>query len=116
MLMPISVPLALLAAGSARGRTSLERCADDAEIGFRLARDNATAGVANISAVEAEANAADHLPHVVLAEIRIRAAGTGSGTVAARLDAAHEGVEIADRRSRMGLEHLSNGHLLSFVA
>ena len=86
--MVIGVPLALLAAGSARCRAGFERPADDAEIGLRLARDDAAGGVANIGAVETEANAADQVPDVVFAETRVRAADASGGAVEAVVDAA----------------------------
>ena len=112
MLMPISVPLALLAAGSARGRASLERCADDAEIGFRLARDDAAGGVANIGAVETEANAADQVPDV-FAETRVRAADASGGAVEAVADPAQKRLAIGAGWMWMCLDELLNGHFVS---
>lgn len=88
VLMVIGVPLALLAAGSARCRAGFERWADDAEIGLRLAGDDAAGGVASIGAVETEANAADQVPDVVFAETRVRAADASGGAVEAVVDAA----------------------------
>jgi hypothetical protein len=112
MLMPISVPLALLAAGSARGRASLERRADDAEIGFRLARDDAAGGVANISAVETEANAPDQVTDV-FAETRVRAADASGGAVEAVADAAQKRLAIGAGWMWMCLDELLNGHFVS---
>ena len=92
--MVIGVPLALLAASSARCRAGAERCADDAEIRLRLARDDATRGVAGIGAVETDANAADQVPDVVFAETRVRAADASGGTVEAFVDAAQKRLAI----------------------
>ena len=113
--MVIGVPLALLAAGSARCRAGFEHWADDAEIGFRLARDDAAGGVANIGAVETEANAADQVPDVVFAETRVRAADASGGAVEAVADAAKERITIGAGRMWMRRDELLNGHFVSFL-
>jgi hypothetical protein len=113
VLVMLGVALALRATGAACHGAAFKRRADDADIGRGLAGHDAAGGIADVGAVEAEANAADQILQVALAEVSIGAAGTDSGAVAARLDTAHEGIEIADGRLGMRLEHLSNGHLLS---
>ena len=113
MLVVGGVPLALVAAGAAGHRTRLDHCAHDADIGCGLAGDDATRGVAGVRAVEAEANAADHLLHVLLTEAGIGTAGAGSGTVEALLDAVQERVAINARRLRMRRDDLSNRHVVS---
>ena len=113
VLVMLGVALALRTTGAAGDQAAFKRCANHAEVRRGLAGDDAAGGIADVGAVEAGANAAEQILHPGLAEVGVGAAGTGSGTVAARLDTAHERIEIADRRCGMHLEHLSNGHLLS---
>jgi hypothetical protein len=114
--MVMSVPLALLAGGTARRRAGLDHCADDAEIGFRLSRDDPAGGGASIGAVETEANAADQVPDVVLGETRIGAASATRGAVVAVVDAAQERLAIDAGRVWMHLDELVNGHFGSFLS
>jgi len=72
--------------------------------------------LADVRAIQAQANAAHHLRQVALAEIGVGAARAGGGALAARLDAPRDRVEIADGQLGMGLEHLSNRHVRSFVS
>ena len=109
----LGVALALRTTGAACNQAAFKRCANHADGGRGLAGHDAAGGIADVGAVEAEANAADQILHAALAEVSVGAAGTGGRAVAARLDTAHERIEIADRRCGMRLEHLSNGHLLS---
>jgi hypothetical protein len=113
VLVMLGVALALRTTGAACHQAAFKRCANHADVGCGLAGHDAAGGIADVSAVEAEANAADEILYVALAEVSVGAGGTGSGAVAARLDTAHERIEIADARRGMRLEHLSNGHLLS---
>jgi hypothetical protein len=83
VLVVLGVPLTLLATGTTGRRTGLDRCAEDADIGRGLAGEDAARGVAGVGAIEVEANAADQLLHVLLAETGVGAAGAGSGTVEA---------------------------------
>jgi hypothetical protein len=115
VLMVMSVPLALLSAGTARHRARLDRSADDAEIRFRLTCDDAAGGVARIGTVETEANAADQFRDVALTEARVGAARARCGAVEAVLDAAQEHLAIDAGRARMRLEHLLNGHGVSLL-
>jgi hypothetical protein len=114
VLVVLGVSLALRATGAARHHAGLHRRADDADVGRALAGHDSAGRFADVGAVEAEANAADQLRHVALAEVRVGTARARLGAVAARLDTAHEGIEIAAGRLGMRLEHLSNGHLASF--
>ena len=113
VLVMLGVALALRTTGAACHQAAFERCANHADVGRGLAGHDAAGVIADVRAVETEANAADQILHAGLAEVSVGAAGTGSGAVAARLDTAHERTEIADRRCGMRLEHLSNDHLLS---
>jgi hypothetical protein len=92
VLVVLGVPLTLLATGTTGRRTGLDRCAEDADIGRGLAGEDAARRVAGVGAIEVEANAADQLPHVLLAETGVGAAGARSGTVEALVDTAQERV------------------------
>jgi hypothetical protein len=105
----LGVALALRATGAACHQAAFKRCANHADVGRGLTGHDAAGGIADVGAVEAEANAADQILHLAIPEVSVGAAGTGSGALAARLDTAHERIEIADRRCGMRLEHRSNG-------
>jgi hypothetical protein len=87
VVVVLGVPLTLLAAGATGRRAGLDRCAEDASIARGLAGDEAARSCAGISAIEAKANAADQLLHVLLAEAGVGAAGAGGGTVNTLVDA-----------------------------
>jgi hypothetical protein len=105
------VPIALLGTGEAGHRTRFDDCSDQAQIRRRLARHDAAGRVAGVGAVEAEANAAQHLPHVVLGEIGVGTAGTAGGTIEALFDTAQERVAIEARRLWMRLKDLLKCHV-----
>jgi hypothetical protein len=111
----MSVPLALLAGGTARRRTGFDHCADDSEIGLRLSDHDAAGGGASIGAVETEANAADQVPNVVLGETRIGAACATGGAVEAVVDAAQERLAIDAGWVWMHSDELVDGHFGSFL-
>jgi hypothetical protein len=115
VLVVLGVALALRAAGAAGHQAAFERCANHPDIGFGLAGHDAAGGSADVGAVEAAANAAEQILHPALGEVRVGAAGTGSGAVGARLDTAHEHIEVGDGRRGMRLEHLSDSHVLSWA-
>src|SRR5439155_13665769 len=81
--------------------------------GRGLADQNAASGVADVGAVEAEANAAHQLRHVVLGEIGVGTARAASGTIDALADTAEEQVAIKAGRLWMQLDDLLKGHVLS---
>ena len=116
VLVVLGVALALLATGAAYRHARLNRCANDGDLGLGLAGHDAAGGVADVGAVEAPANAAHHLWHVALAQVRVGATRTHRGTVDAGLDTAHDRIAIATGRLRMGLEHVSNRHVGSLSA
>jgi hypothetical protein len=109
------VPVALLRTREAGDGTGFDDCADEAQIRRGLAGHDAAGRVAGIGAVEAETYAANHLPHVVLGEIGVGAAGTAGATIEALGDAAQERVVIEARRLWMRLNDLSIGHVSPFV-
>ena len=113
MLVVFRVPLTLVATHAAGRRAGLDSRAEQVDIRSGLAGDDAPGGVADVGAIEVEANAADQLPHVRLAETGVGAAGACSRTVEALVDAAQQRVSIEACRLWMGLEYLSNCHFLS---
>ena len=115
MLMVGGVPLTLLTTDAASRRAGFDRRADDDEIRRGLASHDASGRLARVGAVEVEPDAADQLLQVFLAEARVGAAGTGSGTVEAVLDAAQEHVAIEAARLWMQLDDLLNRHFVSSV-
>jgi hypothetical protein len=105
------VPIALLGTGEAGHRTRFDDCPNQAQIRRRLAGHDAAGRVAGVGAVEAEANAAHHLPHVVLGEIGVGTAGTARGAVEALVDTAQEGDAIDVGRLWMQLKDLLKSHV-----
>jgi hypothetical protein len=110
VLVVFGVTLALLARGPAREHAGLNRCADDADLRHGQPDDDAACGIADVGAIEAQANAAHQLLQVALAEVGVGATRTDHSALAARLDAADAHIQIAAARLRMGLQHLSNRH------
>jgi hypothetical protein len=113
VIVVLGVALTLLATCVAGRRTGLNHCAEHADIGRGLAGEDAARGVAGVSTVVVEANAADQPLHVRLAETGVGATGAGRGTVEALVYAAQQRVSIDARRLWMRLDHFSNCHLLS---
>jgi hypothetical protein len=109
------VPVALLRTGEAGDGTGFDHCADEAQIRRGLAGHDAAGRVAGVGAVDAETNAAHHLPHVVLGEIGVGTTRTAGGTIEALGDAAQERVTIEACRLWMQLKDLLEGHLSPFV-
>src|SRR3954469_13958580 len=104
--------LALLGADAARRAAAREQRAQDRRVARGLARGNASRGDARIGAIEAQANATDHLRDVGLGEVGVRADRAGAGALRASLHAARDGVEIADG-PWMCFEQLPNSHCVS---
>ena len=77
----LCVTLALLATDSARDRTGLNRCANDAELRGGLPGHYAARCITHIGAVEAVANAANQFLHLGLTEVGVSAARTGRSTL-----------------------------------
>src|SRR5215469_12945794 len=68
-----------------------------------LAREDPSGRLADVGAIEAEADAADHRLYLRLREVRVGVGGAGLGTVEARLDAFHERVRIHGWLTEVGL-------------
>jgi hypothetical protein len=107
------MPLALITTGLAGRGTGLDHCAHDAKIRCGLTDHDPGGSAAGVSAVEAKANAAYHLVHVVLREIRVGAARAAGATVEALFDTAQKRVVIDTCRLWMCLDYVLNGHVLS---
>jgi hypothetical protein len=82
------VPLALVPTSLAGCGAGFDHCPEDAEIRGGLTYYDTGGGVAGVGAVEAEANAAHHLVHVVLGEIGVCTARAAGATVEALVDTA----------------------------
>jgi hypothetical protein len=108
-----SVLLALLGARPTGCRAGRDRRAEDAEVRLGLPDEDAAGGLADVGAVEAESNAADHLPHVRLCEVGVGAARARRRAFDALFDAAQQQVTIENAGVRVCLEHVSNRHVLS---
>jgi len=115
VLMVGGVPVALLRTHKAGDVTGFDHCADEAQIRRGLAGHDAAGRVAGVGAVDAETNAANHLPHVVLGEIGVGTTRTAGGTIEALGDTAQERGTIEARRLWMQLKDLLEGHLSPFV-
>ena len=105
------VLLALVGAGAAGYRARFDRRAEDAEIGLGLPAEDSAGGTAGIGAVEAEANAADQLLYVRLAEVGVGAACARSRAVDALVDTAQKQVAVGGDGARVRLEHFVNRHV-----
>jgi hypothetical protein len=105
------VPVTLLGAGEAGDATGFDYRPDKAQIRCSLAGHDAAGRVADFSAVEAETNAAHHLPHVVLSEIGVGTTRTARGTIEALVDAAQHGFAIEASRLWMQLKDFVKGHV-----
>jgi hypothetical protein len=111
VLVVARVLLALVGAGAAGHRAPLDRRAEDAEIGLGLPDEDSAGGIAGIGAVEAEANAADQLLYVRLAEVGVGAARARSRAVDALVDTAQKQVAVEGDGARVRLEHFVNRHV-----
>jgi hypothetical protein len=107
------MPLALITTGLAGRCTGLDHCPEDAKIRCGLTDGDTGGSGARVGAVEAEANAAHHLVHVVLGEIGVGTTRAAGGTVEALFDTAQERVVIDTCRLWMRLDYVLNRHVLS---
>jgi hypothetical protein len=82
------MPLALVPTSLARCGAGFDHCPEDAEIRGGLTDHDTGGSVAGVGAIEAEANAAHHLVHVVLREIGVGTTRAAGATVEALVDTA----------------------------
>ena len=106
------MPLALITTGMAGRRAGFDHCPEDAEIRRGLTYSDPGGSVADVGAVEAEANAAHHLVHVVLREIGVGATRAAGGTVEALFYTAQKRVVIDTCRLWMCLDYVLKCHLV----
>jgi hypothetical protein len=100
------VVLALVAAHFAGERAGLERGARRRGFKGDLAREDPTGRQAHVRAIQAQADAADHLLQVLLlAQVGVHIGGAGLGAVEARPDTLHERLHIHGRLAGVGLNH-----------
>jgi hypothetical protein len=104
------MPLALITTGMAGGRAGLDHCSEDPEIRRGLTYSDTGGSVAGVGTVEAEANAAHHLVHVVLREIGVGATCAAGGTLEALFDTAQKRVVIDTCRLWMCLDYVLKCH------
>jgi hypothetical protein len=116
MLVVGGMPLALVARGLAGHRAGFDHYTEDAEIRRGLTYRDTGSSVAGVGAVQAKANAAHHLTHVVLREIGVGATRAAGGTVDALFDTAQKRVPIDACRLWMCPDHVLNGHVISSLA
>ena len=107
------MPLALITTGLTGRRTGLDHCPHDAKIRRGLADHDPGGSGACVGAIEAEANAAHHLVHVVLREIGVGATRAAGRAIEALFDTAQERVVIDTCRLWMCLDYVLNRHVLS---
>ncbi|MGZ6592544.1 MAG: hypothetical protein ACXVE5_11355 [Gaiellaceae bacterium] len=107
------MPLALITTGLAGRRAGPDHCPEDREIRRGLTDRDSGGRAAGVGAVEAEANAAHHLVHIVLREIGVGATRAAGRAVEALVDTAQKGVVIDTCRLWMRLDYVSNRHVLS---
>ena len=107
------MPLALITTGLTGRRTGLDHCPHDAKIRRGLADHDPGGSGACVGAIEAEANAAHHLVHVVLREIGVGATRAAGRAIEALFDTAQERVVIDSCRLWMCLDYVLHRHVLS---
>ena len=104
MLVMLGVALALLGAGGAGLPAALDLSPGGLRLVFRLAADHASGSDADVSAVQAEANAPPHLSEVLLGEVGVHADRAAASAVVALGDASGERLAVDLARPRMGGE------------
>jgi hypothetical protein len=111
------VVLALVAAQTASLGTRLEGGPRHLRLEGRLTGEDPTRGIAHVSAVEVEPDAAGEGLGVVLAEAGVRASCATLSTVEAGLYARNERPGVHGSGARVGLQHLLGvGHEASFLS
>jgi hypothetical protein len=113
--MVARVALALVGACTARCQARLKRIELRWGMGIGLPAEYPDRGDACVRAVEAEADAADQVTHVVLGHACVRADRAGRLARAALVEASRQHRDIGDHRSRVGSEDLLDAHGLLLV-
>jgi hypothetical protein len=110
----MGVLLAFRGARAAGYRAGLDDHAEDVGVRLCLPDDDAAGDVADVGAIEAETNAADHLLHVRLGQVGVGAARARRSADAAVFDAPEQQLSVESAGPWVCLEHVSNRHELSF--
>lgn len=105
MFHVLRVQLALRAAHLARGDTRLQLPAQDYSVDGSLARCEASSDVANIGAIEVQADAPDKLRDILLGQARVGTTGAGLSTVETGLHTMRECLWVNGSWLRMRTEH-----------
>src|SRR5262245_29473446 len=102
----LGMPLALLRARGAhlptRGHLRPGSCCGV----LRLPREEAAGGIADVGAIQAEADALAEIDDLLLRQAGVSAGGTRGFTGTALVNAANENIAVDLRGPRMSLEHL----------
>lgn len=106
MLMVVRMPFALLPANAARQGARLDHRSRELRLELRLPREDLARGAAHVSAIQAQANAADHGAYVGLAEVGVRARGAAFRAIEACVDARDQGPGFDRGFSGMCLQDL----------
>jgi hypothetical protein len=105
------VPVALLGTRDARPRARLDRRADEAAVGTALPRRDARGRLADVRAVETDADDADQLRQVALAQAGVGAGGAAGTAIETLLGTPKERLAEIAPRQRVQLHDLAKGHL-----
>src|ERR671912_662210 len=105
------VPVALLGTGNARCRAGLDRRADEADVGTGLPGCDARGRLADVCAVETDADHADQVRQVALAQAGVGAGGAAGTAIETLLGTPKERVSKIASRQRVQLHVLAKGHL-----
>jgi hypothetical protein len=81
VLVHAGVPLALVAAAAAGRHAGLQQGPGDVGVVLGLAAGDPDGGGADVGAVQAQPDAADHLGDVLLAQVGVGVGGAGLGAV-----------------------------------
>src|SRR6476620_3911460 len=112
MLMVVCMPLALLAADAARLDASLDDRPGEVRLELGLPAQDLARGRAHITAVQTQADTADHRADVVLTEVCVRASSAALSAVKACVDARKQGPGVDRGSAWMRLQDLlSVGHV-----
>jgi len=107
------VLLTFLGAGAARNQAELDGGAEDVWICLGLPDQDAAGGVASVGAVEAETDAADHLPDVRLGQIGVGTTRAGRSAEGAVFDAPQQQLSVESAGPWVCLDHVSIRHVPS---
>ena len=105
------VPVALLGAGGARRRASLDHRSNEADVGTALPGRDARGRVADVRAVESDADNAGQLRQVALAQAGVGAGGAAGTAIETLLGTPKERLAKIASRQGVQLHDLAEGHL-----